>query len=468
LEEGVTARRLPLLLLALTLAGLTLAGSAATAPPPAPPGPSCSPAPASCFGWHTSNVTVSWAAPPPGVSANCPSVTISNDTGGTPVSCTWSNAEGSRTTTANVRRDASPPTVTGTADRRPDANGWYNRGVTVRFSGEDSASGIASCSSGGYSGPDTASASVSGGCTNGAGLTGGASVPIAYDATPPSVEAKPERQPDANGWYNHAITIAFRGSDPVSGLESCAAPVLYQGPDAPKASLSGTCRDKAANTSPRAAFELKYDTKPPTLGRVRVEIASKGVTLRWNASKDSLSFAVVRRPGLRGKKPSTVYQGGSRAFIDRRLKAGIKYRYTVTAYDQAGNAAAKVLQAQPGHSVNEPARTKPAATKPAATKPALARPAQGARVAKPPLLTWGDVPEATYYNVQLYRAGKKILTVWVRHPKFRLQASWKYGGRTFRLSPGRYRWYVWPGAGPPSANRYGKLLGTRSFVVIRP
>jgi hypothetical protein len=30
-----------------------------------------------------------------------------------------------------------------------------------------------------------------------------------------------------------------------------------------------------------------------------------------------------------------------------------------------------------------------------------------------------------------------------------------------------YRWYVWPGFGPRSANRYGKLLGTRTFVVVR-
>jgi hypothetical protein len=30
-----------------------------------------------------------------------------------------------------------------------------------------------------------------------------------------------------------------------------------------------------------------------------------------------------------------------------------------------------------------------------------------------------------------------------------------------------YRWYVWPGFGPRSANRYGKLLGTRKFVVVR-
>ena len=52
-------------------------------------------------------------------------------------------------------------------------------------------------------------------------------------------------------------------------------------------------------------------------------------------------------------------------------------------------------------------------------------------------------------------------------PIFRLQESWTYQGWKYTLTPGRYRWYVWPGFGSLSANRYGKLLGSRSFIVIR-
>jgi hypothetical protein len=78
------------------------------------------------------------------------------------------------------------------------------------------------------------------------------------------------------------------------------------------------------------------------------------------------------------------------------------------------------------------------------------------------------VPNATYYNVQLYHDGKKILTAWPHATQLRLQASWTFDGRKYTLSPGRYRWYVWPGYGSLSANRYGKLIGTRSFVVTGP
>ena len=464
-------RRLPLLLLLAALAVLALANSA-TAIPPAPPDPFCSPGPADCNAWHTASVTVSWSAPPPGVTASgCGPTTITSDSGGTPVTCTWSDGTGSRSTTTYVKRDASAPAVTASPDRGPDNNGWYNRALSVTFSGDDGTSGIASCTSATYGGPDTGSVFVNGSCFDNAGNRGGVSYELKYDATPPSVEAKPNRPPDANGWYRRAVTVSFLGSDAVSGVDSCAAPVLYKGPDAPKTSLSGTCQDKAANKSPAVGFELRYDTKPPRLVRVRAEITTKSIVLKWRASKDTRSFTVVRRPGLKGPKPSTVYAGRASAFTDRRLKSGAKYRYTVVAYDEAGNAAVKGLLVKPNGSVAKAAPTmpvsKPGVTRPRVTKPALTRPAVGARVTAPPVLAWGPVPKATYYNVQLYHDGRKILTVWPSSTSFRLRSSWTYGGRTYRLTPGRYRWFVWPGFGPRSETRYGKLLGGRTFVVVR-
>ena len=36
---------------------------------------------------------------------------------------------------------------------------------------------------------------------------------------------------------------------------------------------------------------------------------------------------------------------------------------------------------------------------------------------------------------------------------------------TFRLRPGTYTWFVWPGIGPQSQARYGALLGQRTFTI---
>jgi hypothetical protein len=444
---------------------VALPSSAAAAPPPAPPDPSCSPGPAECGAWHNGDVTVSWAPPPAGVAASgCESVTISSDTSGTPVSCTWANADGARTTTILVRRDASPPSVSVVPERGPDGGGdWYIRPIRFEFSGDDGTSGVAACTSAAvYGGPDTGSASVSGSCTDNAGNSRSASHSFRYDATPPAVEPRPDRRPNAKGWYNRAVTVAFVGSDAVSGVDACTSPVTYSGPDAPKATITGTCRDKATNQSAPKAFELKYDTRPPVLGRVRAEIRARGIALRWQASKDTDVVVVLRRPGLRSGKPSKVYSGKRRAFTDRRLRNGVKYRYTVTAYDEAGNAAVKGLAAK---YTGKTGRV--AATRPAATKPALLRPAAGARVAAPIVLSWTSVRNATYYNVQVYRNGRKILTAWPSTSSFRLERSWKFEGRRHRLTPGTYRWYVWPGFGRRSENRYGALLGTRQFVVRR-
>jgi hypothetical protein len=446
--------RISLLLAIAAVAVLALPSSGSALP--AAPQPSCSPGPADCGAWHTSDVTVSW-------SHACAPTTISSDSGGTGVSCTASDGSGSVTSTVIVRRDASPPAVSVSPERGPDNDGWYNRPVSVSVSGDDPTSGVASCSGGGtYSGPDSGGTFVQGSCTDNAGNRGGSSFGLKYDATPPAVEAKPDRQPNARGWYNRELTVSFNGSDATSGLHSCAPAVTYRGPDAPQTAVSGTCMDKAANTSPPVAYGLKYDTRPPVLGRVKAEITPRGIVLKWQASKDTFSVAVVRRPGTKGKKPSVVYSGKAPAFTDRRLTKGIKYRYTVTAYDEAENAAVKGLAVKSDVSVRGPAVTRPAPKRAALTKPAL-----GARVKAPPLLAWRAVPKATYYNVQLFIGGRKILTSWPTGTSFQVPRSWRFQGRTYRLTPGTYRWYVWPGFGPRAANRYGKLIGTRTFVVVR-
>ena len=51
--------------------------------------------------------------------------------------------------------------------------------------------------------------------------------------------------------------------------------------------------------------------------------------------------------------------------------------------------------------------------------------------------------------------------------RYTLKKSWKYRGRSYKLGPGRYEWYVWPGFGQRAAANYGVLLGVRSFRIVR-
>ena len=79
----------------------------------------------------------------------------------------------------------------------------------------------------------------------------------------------------------------------------------------------------------------------------------------------------------------------------------------------------------------------------------------GARV---PLLYWQRHPQATYYDLQVYRHGIKIFEAWPLEPGVALPRRWQYKGQTYRLAPGSYVWYVWPGFGKKSRALYGKVL----------
>lgn len=97
----------------------------------------------------------------------------------------------------------------------------------------------------------------------------------------------------------------------------------------------------------------------------------------------------------------------------------------------------------------------------------LLTPARGAHLRAAPLLVWKPVKHAAYYNVQLYRGKRKVLSTWPKAAQFQLDARWRYAGQRRRLAPGRYRWLVWPGFGKRSERRYGKQLGASGFRVLR-
>ena len=78
------------------------------------------------------------------------------------------------------------------------------------------------------------------------------------------------------------------------------------------------------------------------------------------------------------------------------------------------------------------------------------------------------MPKAAYYNLQLFRSGRKVLTAWPSRPRYTLPRTWRLNGRTHRLIAGVYRWYVWPGYGPPAQHRYGRLLAKGKVTVTPP
>ena len=142
-------------------------------------------------------------------------------------------------------------------------DGWYNRAVGLTFAGSDLTSGIDSCTSTTYGGPDSATASVAGTCVDKAGnVSAPLSYGLKYDATAPAVaSSQPERPANENGWFNRAVRFDIAGTDATSGIADCP-PVTYSGPDSATAAFMASCRDRAGNSAARS-FALKYDAAAP-------------------------------------------------------------------------------------------------------------------------------------------------------------------------------------------------------------
>jgi hypothetical protein len=525
--------RYPLALLLVCVPLLVLTPTAAAAP-----------ISVSCNGggcstdWYKQSVTVAFAWDPTGVTQTqgCDTNTVSNDTAGWSATCIVSYSNGSSAQLGvTVKKDATPPTVTGASPSRgTDANGWYNHPVGITFNGSDATSGLAGCTSTTYGGPDTGSASFSGSCTDQAGNTSGQTSfgPIKYDATRPSVSVSLSRGPDSNGWYNHPVDFSASGSDNLSGIASCnsgtfsgggsvsasctdnagnsgsagvsinydaSAPTIdsvafdrppdsdgwynhpvrvtfhgsdggsgidsctdvsYSGPDTGGTTVSGTCSDKAGNRTGGASPSFKYDSTPPKLSNLGVDWDDGSATLTWTASADTKSIEIDRTPGPDGPDPGAVFKGLASSFEDKGLTNKVKYLYTISAFDDAGNKAVESVTIIPAAKLYSPAR--------------------GTTVTSPPLLGWRKVPGASYYNLQVYFgvasnamrrvaslnvSGRKVLTAWPLKPHYRMKKSWTFKGKKRNLVVGHYRWYVYPGLGKRSANKYGPLIGQSDFYV---
>jgi HYR domain-containing protein len=189
-------------------------------------------------------------------------------------------------------------------------------------------------------------------------------------------------------------------------------------------------------------------TPPGNVRRVSAKPGNRVARLSWLRPPDTdFDHVVVIRTDPSGASTKQIYVGLAARYTDRGLSNGQEYRYVIVSYDHAGN-----------RSVGVAILVVPKALM-------LVQPVDGSTVGQHPVLKWVAVKHARYYNVQLFRNGRKILSIWPRPNRFALRRSWVFGGHRYRLGHGRYQWFVWPGFGSRSKRNYGPLLGESSFVV---
>jgi hypothetical protein len=214
-------------------------------------------------------------------------------------------------------------------------------------------------------------------------------------------------------------------------------------------------------TTPPALPPPADRTPPDDVTNLVATAGDATIVLKWTkpTAKDFNHVIITRARTTPGALADTVYTGSANSVADHGVQNGIEYRYVVVAVDKAGNRSGGVV----------------AVAVPKAS--ALMSPKSGAKIkksAKSAKFRWRTVKGARYYNLQLFRGGErvlaagtavKVLSTWPTRTSFVLKRQWKYAGKRYKLSPGVYTWYVWPGLGPRSAAEYGPLLGASSFQV---
>jgi hypothetical protein len=222
-------------------------------------------------GWYTSDVTVR-ATGEDGVSGpvTCtPDQFQTAETTGTTFNGSCKNAAGLTTAASpiTVKLDKTAPTgvvlaVSGTAG----ANGWYISDVTVTTNGTESISTPLTCSLPQQLNAETAGASVTGSCTNAAGLSTDATpVIVKIDKTPPSAALLVTAGTlGLNGWYTSNVTISTQGSDGVSAPVTCTADQV-QGADTTGVAFNGSCTNAAGLSASATPLTVKVDKTPPTI-----------------------------------------------------------------------------------------------------------------------------------------------------------------------------------------------------------
>ena len=223
-------------------------------------------------GWYVSDVVVAWTISDPEspytIIEGCADTTINTDTAGTTLTCTASSAGGTSSASVTIKRDATPPTISGSRSPAANENGWNNTDVTVSFTCSDGLSGIDSCSGPTVLSGEGAGQSVTGTAVDKAGNSASATVgDINIDKTPPTISGSRTPAANANGWNNTDVTVSFTCSDGLSGIASCSGPTVLSGEGAGQ-SVTGTAVDKAGNSASETVSGINIDKTPPSLSNL--------------------------------------------------------------------------------------------------------------------------------------------------------------------------------------------------------
>lgn len=228
--------------------------------------------------------------------------------------------------------DPTPPVVTGTADRAPNAAGWYRTPVTITWSATDPppSSGTPTTppptvvSSQGAAQLVTSQAS----CDPVGNCASGQYGPVNLDSAAPTIAAASSPAVGAGKWTNQDVTVTFSCADALSLIATCTTPIQLTTEGADQ-QVSGTATDNAGNSATRAVT-VNIDKTPPV---ITATLSQEANGSGWNNGPVTVTFACS--DALSGVNscpaPATISQDGADQVV------------TASATDNAGNTAATAV-----------------------------------------------------------------------------------------------------------------------------
>ena len=250
--------------------------------------------------------------------------------------------------------------------------------------------------------------------------------------------------PVPSGTYCYSIAVSDAASTAYSPGLTVVVGALAAIAPGPSAGPIGSAGVATASVAATADLRGPVAARQMTIGRPRVRVGASGVhvMVRWTdpiASGLERVDVVMnsRRPPRDATDGTVVYRGRGTSIVVQ-MRAGQTRYLALFASDAGGNVSAVARR------VVSLASLVPL------------RPISGSSVSEAPLLTWKPTKGASYYNLQLFRNGRRVLIAWPSRPSFRVPAP--------VLSPGTYVWFVWPALEARHATpRFADLIGRATF-----
>lgn len=259
---------------------------------------------ANANGWNNTDVTVAFSCSDAlsGIKVCTGSTTLSTSAAGQSVlGLVVDNADNSANATVNgINIDKVAPTLSGAPTTSPNAVGWYNGDVAIRWTASDALSGL--------SGSAPADSTIA---SEGTGLTAGASVmdlagnsaiaksapPVNIDKTPPNTNATAP-----SNWNNTDVTVSLAANDALSGVAATYYRLdggAWQSGNTLSISTEGSHAldyysvDRAGNTEQVKLVQVKIDKTPPTISHSQKPAANGH---GWNNTSVTVTFICTDGP----------------------------------------------------------------------------------------------------------------------------------------------------------------------------